>query len=148
MVWNCRCLYLHICYCVRLCSCKENSQYANYCNHQRIIVSYVNLPHDGKRKKAVVKQTHRQGHYSPLQTGLLQSFSLPAWQQPFLCSAVPALSQRECRLHEAINPFLLAIIVYAICCIELIVKVIEEKLIWLKTVFFKDFVSFLFAHFF
>ena len=27
--------------------------------------------------------------------------SLPAWQQPFLCSAVPALLQRECRLHEA-----------------------------------------------
>ena len=105
------------------------------------------------------QQTTRQGHYSPLQTGLLQSFPLPAWQQPFLCSAVPALPQRgippsrsdwrtkmlnavvrfmpssvnsasACAFKSAsmwildvcgypsshtINPFLLAIIVYAIC---------------------------------
>ena len=47
------------------------------------------------------QQITHQGHCSPLQMGLLQSFPLPAWQQPFLCSAVPALLQRECHLHEA-----------------------------------------------
>ncbi len=47
------------------------------------------------------QQTTRQGHCSPLQTGLLQSFPLPAWQQSFPCWAVPALLQRECRPHEA-----------------------------------------------
>ncbi len=98
------------------------------------------------------QQTTRQGHCSPLQTGLLQSFPLPAWQQPFLLISKgmpPSRSDWRTKMLNAVvrfmpssvnsasacafksasmrilmfvvflairsPPFLLAIIIYAIC---------------------------------